>query len=204
MPINKKILEKITSKTKIYLVIIFILLILICLYDKIWILPASLFYILLVAYTFWTNGKKKHEFFKHLQEITLDVDSAAKNTLINSPFPLVVLETDGNIIWKNQKFVKEFINVDIHTCLDEIIKEVRQDIIHHHENKAIEKEIEIGEKNYKIISDDLKSVKEFMNEKIKNGEHKLFTGDAREIKVVQILNLIQELEQLSVKYKDLK
>lgn len=56
----------------------------------------------------------------------------------------------------------------------------------------------------KIISDDLKSVKEFMNEKIKNGEHKLFTGDAREIKVVQILNLIQELEQLSVKYKDLK
>lgn len=40
--------------------------------------------------------------------------------------------------------------------------------------------------------------------KIKNGEHKLFTGDASEIKVVQILNLIQELEQLSVKYKDLK
>lgn len=165
MPINKKILEKITSKTKIYLVIIFILLILICLYDKIWILPASLFYILLVAYTFWTNGKKKHEFFKHLQEITLDVDSAAKNTLINSPFPLVVLETDGNIIWKNQKFVKEFINVDIHTCLDEIIKEVRQDIIHHHENKAIEKEIEIGEKNYKIIGEYVKSKKDHDQQK---------------------------------------
>lgn len=56
----------------------------------------------------------------------------------------------------------------------------------------------------KIISDDLKSVKEFMNEKTKNGEHKLFTGDDSEIKVVQILNLIQELEQLSVKNKDLK
>ncbi len=42
----------------------------------------------------------------------------------------------------------------------------------------------------KIISDDLKEVKKFMDEKIKNGEHKLFTDDVSEIKVVQILNLI--------------
>ena len=68
MPINKKILDKITSKTKIYLAIILILLILLCIYEVNFIIPSIILYILLISYTFWTNGRKKNEFFKHIQE----------------------------------------------------------------------------------------------------------------------------------------
>ena len=159
MPINKKILDKITSKTKIYLAIILILLILLCIYEKNFIIPAIIFYALLMVYTFWTNGRKKNEFFKHLQELTLDVDSAAKNTLINSPFPLIIMETDGNIIWKNSKFVKEFINVDIKNYLGDIIKEIRQEIINDSDKKNVDKDIKIGKKNYKIIGEYVKNIK---------------------------------------------
>ena len=157
MPINKKILDKITSKTKIYLAIILILLILLCIYEVKFIIPSIILYILLMLYTFWTNGRKKSEFFKHIQELTLDVDSAAKNNLINSPFPLIIMETDGNIIWKNSKFVKEFINVDIKNYLEDIIKEIKQEIIKDSSKKTIEKDIIIGKKSYKIIGEYVKN-----------------------------------------------
>lgn len=160
MPINKKILDKITSKTKIYLAIILILLILLCIYEVNFIIPSIILYILLISYTFWTNGRKKNEFFKHIQELTLDVDSAAKNTLINSPFPLIIMETDGNIIWKNSKFVKEFINIDIKNYLEDIIKEIRQEIINDSDKKTIDKDIKIGKKNYKIIGEYVKNIKD--------------------------------------------
>ena len=165
MPINKKILDKITSKTKIYLAIILILLILLCIYEVKFIIPSIILYILLMLYTFWTNGRKKSEFFKHIQELTLDVDSAAKNNLINSPFPLIIMETDGNIIWKNSKFVKEFINIDIKNYLEDIIKEIKQEIIKDSNKKTIEKDIIIGKKSYKIIGEYVKNKNKNNNKK---------------------------------------
>lgn len=56
----------------------------------------------------------------------------------------------------------------------------------------------------KILSEDLRATREFMNEKIKNREHKLFTGDASEIKVVQVLNIVEEVELLQEENKNLK
>ena len=165
---SRKILDKITSKTKIYLVIILLLLILLCVYEVKYIVPASILYIILLVYTFWANGRKKNEFFKHIQELTFDVDSAARSTLINSPFPLIVIETDGNVVWKNNKFVREFINVNINTYLEEIMKEVKQDIINN-ENKSIDKQIEIGEKTYNVKGEYVRNKGE------KNGEKKFIT-----------------------------
>ena len=110
---NRKFLDKITSKTKIYLFVILVLLVMLCVYEHKYIIPSIIIYIILLVYTFWANGRKKDEFFKHLQELTFDVESAAKSTLINSPFPLIIIQTDGNIVWKNNKFVKEFININI-------------------------------------------------------------------------------------------
>ncbi len=165
---DRKILDKITSKTKIYLLIILLLLVLLCVYEQKYIIPSIIIYILLLVYTFWANGRKKDEFFKHIQELTFDVDSAAKSALINSPFPLVIIEIDGNIIWKNNKFVKEFINVDITTYLEEILKEIKQEIIND-DKKAIDKQIRISDKTYNVKGEYVKSKGE------KNGEKKYIT-----------------------------
>ena len=112
MPSNKKIFDKLISRVKIYLVIIAILLTIICINNVNFIMPSILFYALIVGYAYWSNQKRKEELSEHIEHLTFSVDKAAKGTLINSPFPLIILETNGNVILKNEKFSKEFINID--------------------------------------------------------------------------------------------
>ena len=165
MQSSRKILDKITSKTKIYLVIILVLLIMLCTYENKYIVPSAIIYVVLLVYTFWANGRKKDEFFKHIQELTFDVDSAAKSTLTNSPFPLIIVETDGNIVWKNNRFVKEFINININTYLEEILKEVKQEIINNGA-KSFEKQVEMQDKTYKVIGEVVKGKENKRGEKV--------------------------------------
>jgi len=159
---NGKFFDVIVSKTKVYLVIIVILLIALCIYEINFILPAILIFILVLMYAFWTNNKRTAEISKHIQNLTLTMDSTAKKTLINSPFPLVIVETDGSVIWKSSKFVYEFANIDIGNHLSDIIKEIRKDIDDRKEeekNQPIEKEVEIGNKTYKILGEYVKDKK---------------------------------------------
>ena len=157
---NRKIIDHLLSRTKIYIIIIAILLALICVIKPELIIPAIIMFLLIILYTYQVNKKRKAEISDHIHELIGDVDSAAKNTLINSPFPLVILETDGNIIWKSAKFVDEFLNTDINGYLDEIIKEVRQEINNFNgQRQNIMKQIKIGKKTYKVLGEYVKSKK---------------------------------------------
>lgn len=159
---NRKFSERLVSKTKVYLVIIAILLIILFVYNHNLIIPGTIFFILIVIYSYWTTNKKNAELSKHIQDLTLTMDSAAKKTLINSPFPLVIVETDGSVIWKSSKFVYEFANIDINTYLNEVIKELKQDIESRKDerNKSIEKKITINNRVYKILGEYVKSKQE--------------------------------------------
>ena len=157
---NRKVIENLMSRTKIYMIIIAILLIVICIYEIRLIIPAIVMFFAILLYSYQIDKKRKAEISKHIHELIGDVDSAAKNTLINSPFPLVILETDGNIIWKSSKFVDEFMEIDINVYLDEIIKEVEQEIGHSNgKRQSIMKQIKIGKKTYKILGEYVKSKK---------------------------------------------
>lgn len=153
MPKNKNFFENMVSKTKIYLIIIAILLILLCSMNKKYIIPSIIIYILIFFYSYWTNTKGKNEISKHIEEITFNIDSAAKNTLINSPFPLVIMETDGTVIWKSSKFISEFETIDIHNILLDLSKELKKEIKtrNNKRNKSIETKREINKKIYKVI-----------------------------------------------------
>ena len=154
---NKKVLENLVSRTKIYLVIILILLIVICIYNPTFIIPSIIVYIAIVGYSYLTNNKRKSEISEHLQDLTLTVDSAAKNTLINSPLPLIILETDGNVIWKSSKFVTEFANIDISNYIDDLTIAIKQEIEQNQGRKTIERQMKIGKKTYKILGEFVKS-----------------------------------------------
>ena len=97
---NKKIFERLISKTKIYLIIIAILLIIICSFNINYILPSILVYTLILLYAYWSNNKRKSELKEHIRDLTFSMDKTAKSTLINIPFPLVIIETNGNTICK--------------------------------------------------------------------------------------------------------
>ena len=170
---NRKVFETLVSRTKIYLAIILVLLIVICIENVSMIIPSALIYVLVVGYTYYANKKRKSEISETLQDLTLTVDTAAKTSLINSPFPLIILETDGNVIWRSTKFTTEFANIDINTYMSDLILDIKDEIEKKKQNgnKDIVKEMKIGNKVYKIIgryvnfrnkSKDKKNKKDYM------------------------------------------
>jgi len=171
---NRKVLDNLVSRTKIYLAMIFILLVVICIQNKYLIIPSLIIYIAIFWYTYYANNKRKSEISETLQDLTLTVDSAAKTSLINSPFPLIILETDGNIIWRSSKFMSEFANVDINTYIKDLSLDMKTDIEKREQDgvlnkKDINTQIEIDNKTYKIVgryvnikNKDKKSKKEYM------------------------------------------
>ena len=149
---NRKLFDNLVSRTKIYLVIIFILLVILSCLKKYMIIPSIIFYIAILAYTYFANNKRRSEISEQLQDLTLNVDSAAKSSLINAPFPLLILETDGNIIWKSSKFITEFANIDINNYISDLIIDIKAEIEKDKDQKkkSIIKNLEIGKKQYKI------------------------------------------------------
>ena len=152
---NMKMFENIESKTKIYLLIIAIILILLCMNIPTYIIPSIILYLGIVIYTVWIYNKRKGEVSNYINELTISMDSAAKNTLINSPFPLIILETDGNVIWRSSKFNKEFANVGINNYIDDITKEIKVDIDNNNV-PTVDKEINIDGKTYHVIGNYVK------------------------------------------------
>ena len=155
---NLKIFEKLESKTKIYLVIIAVLLLVLCINNTVYIIPSIIIYAAVLTYTIWVSQKRKGEVSNYLDELTLNVDSVAKETLINSPFPLIVLETNGNVIWRNSKFNKEFANVGINSYIEDLSKEIKIDV-ENNQTVSLDKQIDIENKTYHIIGNYVKNKK---------------------------------------------
>ena len=187
---SKKMLENIESKTKVYLFIIAAILILLCVYKPIFIVPSIVLYVLIIAYTIWVYNKRKGEVASYINELTISMDSAAKNTLINSPFPLIILETDGTVIWRSSKFNKEFANVGINKYIDDITKEIKTDIDNNNV-PTVDKITNIEEKTYHIIGDYVK-----IKQKARKKTNKYMT-------ILYFID-ITEMEKLTQEYNDSK
>ena len=158
---NRKLFDNLVSRTKIYLVIIFILLVVLSYLKTNLIIPSIIIYLMILGYTYFVNNKRRSEISEQLQDLTLSVDSAAKSSLINAPFPLLILETDGNIVWRSSKFITEFANIDINNYISDLIIDIKSEIEKNKEQKrkSIIKNIEIGKKQYKVQAEFAKTKK---------------------------------------------
>lgn len=152
---NRKIFDKLLSKTKIYLAIIFILLVIVCIENVIMIIPSILIFMAVITYSYYANNRRKSEISETLQDLTLSVDTAAKSSLINSPFPLIIMESNGNVIWRSAKFISEFEGFDINQYLNNLIDDIKLDIKETEKDDSKEKEIskyiELNNKNYEVL-----------------------------------------------------
>ena len=186
---NRKLFDNLVSRTKVYLIIIFILLIIISYLQPILIIPSIVIYIFILGYSYLANNKRKSEISEQLQDLTLTVDSAAKSSLINAPFPLVILETDGNIVWKSSKFITEFANIDINNYLNDLIIDIKNEIENNQDKKikTIIRKLEINKKKYKIHAEFVKT---------KRSERK------KQAKYMLILYFIDETEMYELKQEN--
>ena len=164
---NKKIFDNLVSRTKIYLVIILILLLGICWQNKMLIIPSMIIYALILGYTYFANNKRKSEISETLQDLTLTVDSAAKTSLINSPFPLIILETDGNVVWKSSKFATEFEDIDINTFVNDLVYDLKEEIKNKKDktDKSILRNIQVNKRQYRMVGKFVNSKRYSKNEK---------------------------------------
>lgn len=77
-----------------------------------------LFFTILLIYNVNKYKNQKNEFVKFIDEFSSKMDIATKNTLVNMPFPLIICNYDGNILWYNGMFTnkiesKEILGSDI-------------------------------------------------------------------------------------------
>jgi len=186
---SRKVFDSLVSRTKIYLVIILILFILISVFRPILIIPSIILYISILCYTYFANNKRKSEISEQLQDLTLTVDSAAKSSFINSPFPLVILETNGNIVWKSSKFVTEFADIDMDNYIDDLIIDIKDEIekSDNKKRKSVIRQIQIGKKTYTVQGEFAKSKK---YERKKSPEY------------MMILYFIDETEKVKLKQEN--
>ena len=156
---NRRIFDSLVSRTKIYLVLIFILLVVICILRPVMIVPSIIIFALIMAYTYFANNKRKSEISQHLQDLTLNVNATAKNSLIHSPFPLIILETDGNIIWRSTRYVSEFANEDMSIYIGDLLERINRkiEIQGADADKNIKEHITIGSSDYKVLGEFVKS-----------------------------------------------
>lgn len=138
-------------RTSSYLWIILILLVVITWLDWHIAIPGYLLLIFLIAHNFRTNYKRQRDITKYIENLTFNIDSASKDTLLNFPMPLAVIELDGTIIWYNQKFRKIF---DGEQLLENTISSFVSELHPYNllsEQANILKEIEINETYYKVL-----------------------------------------------------
>lgn len=86
----------------------------------------TIFFILytaLVIYNINTVRKKQYELREFIEDFSNNLDTATRNTIVNSPFPMMIIDEDGEITWYNSNFYsitnsKDFVGKSI----KEIIK----------------------------------------------------------------------------------
>ena len=101
---NKKFSGILMPRASFYMWIIFLLVVVIAVLNWKVAIPGTVLMAFLLYHYFISNYRRQREITKYIEYLTLNIDSATKDTLLNSPLPLVVVELDGTIIWYNSSF----------------------------------------------------------------------------------------------------
>ena len=90
------------SSNKIYMIIIAVTIIIIFAYGHIIVGSIILaLYGILIIYNLKDAKLKKDQWIQFIEGFSSKLDIVTKNTLINSPFPLILIGGDGSILWYN-------------------------------------------------------------------------------------------------------
>lgn len=113
------------TTNKIYMIMIAILVMFISYYNYMIGLIASFIYIGLIVYNIRTNKTKKNKWKKFIENFSSKLDNATRNTLVDLPFPMLIIGKKGNILWYNQNFSQVLSDQDIlDKNINDFIKEL--------------------------------------------------------------------------------
>jgi c-di-AMP phosphodiesterase-like protein len=114
----------------------------------------SLFLVLYVFFVFYNmklSKTKRSEWNKFVEDFSSKMNISTRTVLVNSPFPLVIINAEGNILWYNQNFVDELEDKDIlGKNIEQIVEEISVDKIINKDKKVF-KELKICKKSYNVF-----------------------------------------------------
>ena len=63
--------------------------------------------IALFIYSRISGKRRQNEILEYIESVTFNVDAATKDTLLNMPLPMVIINMeDGKILWSNEGFLE--------------------------------------------------------------------------------------------------
>lgn len=143
--------DLLVPRVKLYLSIIFVLIVIILILKPIFFIPAVATFILIVFYSLRQNHLRKLEIEKYIENLNFNIDSVTRDTLLNFPLPMVVVELDGIVIWYNNLFQDA---VKSEKKLEKYIQDTLPDLEPTKlitTSKNISTNISINNKNYQIL-----------------------------------------------------
>lgn len=97
-------IKELLPKTQIYMIIIAVLLVVIANYNRDVAIIGGLGFVVLLTYNIKSAKNRTDEWGRFVEDISSDIDLAGRNTLSQIPLPLAIINSQGNIIWGNNKF----------------------------------------------------------------------------------------------------
>ena len=184
---NKKLFH--WSDNKLYLIIMAIMVVVIVIYQPVLGVIGALSFGYVIYSIYTETDDKNKEVDRYIETLSEEFESATKHAIFNMPFPLVIMDEMGSVIWYNTPFSRMIIEEDI---LNERIYDLvpsfdLQALSELEEKEAVS--IKYDDKNYLVYPNFVD------NKKIQNARKKLI-----------ILYWVEETEhvELSKQYKDEK
>ena len=134
---GKRILRMLSLNVGYYLWVIFLLALVTFLYDY----RVAAFEMLILAalsvYYFKTNRRRKTQIAEYVNSLTLNVDTATANTLVNFPLPVVALQLNGIIAWYNDQFSNMLGGQEVfEASINEFVPELDLDNFHKDDSRV--------------------------------------------------------------------
>lgn len=103
---NSRFFKMLVPDTRIYIFIIALLIAVISIYNYIIGIIGIFLLTYLIYYNLKTTNIRREEWTQYIEGLSSDIDSATKQSILNMPIPLTMVEIDGTIKWYNRKFLE--------------------------------------------------------------------------------------------------
>jgi c-di-AMP phosphodiesterase-like protein len=154
---NKKYTGIFTTRTSFYLWTILFLVIIVAFLDYRFSIPGFALFIVLVIHNFRSNYKRQKEITRYIENLTLNIESASKDTLLNFPLPLIVVELDGTVVWYNSLSRSVFGDEKLfEKNIESLVKGLKPaELVY--ENSTISRNVEINYRHYRVLGNFVKT-----------------------------------------------
>ncbi len=183
---NNKFSKLFKNDNRVYIWIIFFLVLIIALYEPFLGIIGSVMILYLVYYNWRSSRQKNKRWQNYIETLSSDIDSAARYAILNLPIPLTLVDLDGKISWYNSKFTEMVDQKDLlGSEIDKVVSMIEMDTLLRGEDAS---NIKINESVYRVLSNVVK------------------IGEKGEERFIMMLYWIDQTNyfQLSDKYNDEK